>query len=147
METDFGTLDTETAEAVKTAEVSVATPKVIGRGLYLELTGKDKTTYTGKRTLQILITPSGKDEKGNGVSMAIIYRTIANFSPRSQWRVKFLSNGKLAKITDPALLTEELYKELIFFVGRQSEYGSDLIQGKPMVFEVSNLDLTDVRQG
>lgn len=143
MKTDFGTLDTETAEAVKTAESSVIEPKVIGKGIYLELTDTDKTSYTGRQTLQILITPEGVAENGKSVGMAIISRNVSNWSPRRQWRVRYLP-------TPPATTTNQtewLTTWAIEYVARQVGYGYNSLKANPMVFEVSNLDLTDVQQG
>lgn len=141
METEFGTLDPEMAEAVKTAETSgsINAPKVVGKGLYLELHTADEMNTT-----QVLITPEGIDEKGKAVSMAIIYRTISEWSPRRQWRVNFVRTKSDKSATEN---TSEMLEEVVKFLQRQMMYSSDLTLRKntPIVFEVSNIDLANVQ--
>ena len=141
METEFGTLDPEMAEAVATAETSgsMNAPKVVGKGLYLELHTADEMNTT-----QVLITPEGIDEKGKAVSMAIIYRTISEWSPRRQWRVNFVRTKSDKSATEN---TSEMLEEVVKFLQRQMMYSSDLKlrNSTPIVFEVSNIDLADVQ--
>jgi hypothetical protein len=142
METEFGTLDPEMAEAVATAETSgsMNAPKVVGKGLYLELHTADEMNTT-----QVLITPEGIDEKGKAVSMAIIYRTISEWSPRRQWRVNFVRTKSDKSATEN---TSEMLEEVVKFLQRQMMYSSDLKlrNSTPIVFEVSNIDLADVQE-
>jgi type III secretion system FlhB-like substrate exporter len=142
MTPEFGTLDPEMAEAVATAETmgSSNAPKVVGKGIYLELHTADEMNTT-----QVLITPEGIDEKGKAVSMAIIYRTISEWSPRRQWRVNFVRPK--AEKSAPENTTEML-AEVVKFLERQMMYSSDLTlrNNTPIVFEVSNIDLADVAE-
>jgi hypothetical protein len=139
--TEFGTLDPETAEAVATAETlskSGNAPKVIGKGIYLELINPQETDTT-----QILITPAGINDKGEATAMAVISRSVSEWSPRRQWRVNFVrTETKLS----PEENTTNAVKEVMTWIERNLMYSTSntLRNGKPIVFEVSNIDLTDV---
>jgi hypothetical protein len=136
MTTEFGTLETEVATAVAT----MSAPKVVSKGLYLEIEHK-----THSYTTQLLITPAGVDEKGNAVETAVIYRTISSWSPRSQWRTNFMGlsadEKKLSVIEQQKLITEKIEK----FLKRQMSYDYTKVRKTPIVFELSNLDLTDIK--
>lgn len=142
MNPEFGTLDPEMAEAVATAETmsSNKDPKVVGKGIYLELIQPNN-----EQTTQVLITPEGIDENGKAVSMAIISRTISYWSPRRQWRVNFVRPNKDKSATEN---TTEMAQVVANFVTRQMGYYPDLAlrNNTPIVFEVSNIDLTDVQE-
>jgi hypothetical protein len=142
MNPEFGTLDPEMAEAVATAETSgdSKTPKVVGKGLYLELLNKDDT-----QTTQVLITPEGIDENGKAVSMAIIYRTISEWSPRRQWRVNFVRPVAEKSAMDN---TSAMSASVVSFLQRQMMYSDEmkLRNNLPIVFEVSNIDLAEVAE-
>lgn len=143
MNPEFGTLDPETADAVATAEksgVSTNTPKVVGKGIYLELINQDDT-----QTTQVLITPEGIDENGKPVSMAIIYRSVSWWSPRRQWRVNFVRPKADKSATEN---TNEMFAEVEKWVVRQMMYSPEikLRNDTPIVFEVSNIDLADVAE-
>lgn len=137
MTTEFGTLETEVATAVAT----LSEPKVVGKGIYLELQHK-----THNYTAQVLITPAGIDEKGNAVATSVIYRTISEWSPRSQWRTNFMDlsadEKKLPVSEQQKLITEKIEK----FLKRQMAYEyTSVRKTTPIVFELSNLDLTDIK--
>jgi hypothetical protein len=141
MNPEFGTLDPEMAEAVATAETSGSTnePKVVGKGIYLELLSEDE-----KQTTQVIVTPEGINDKGVAVSMAIIYRTISDWSPRRQWRVSFVRPNKEMN-SDENTITMTV--ETVKMIERQMNYGyKNLRNNTPIVFEVSNIDLTDVAE-
>jgi hypothetical protein len=77
MNPEFGTLDPEVAEAVMTAETTaenLGAPKVVGKGVYLELVLPDNS-----QTTQVIFTPAGQDEKGKPVPMTIVYRTVSKW--------------------------------------------------------------------
>jgi hypothetical protein len=141
MNPEFGTLDPEMAEAVATAEKSgEKAPKVVGKGIYLELHTTDEMNTT-----QVLFTPEGIDENGKAVSMAIIYRTISEWSPRRQWRVNFVRpKAEKSAIEN----TTEMIGEVEKWLQRQMMYSSGLAirNNTPIVFEVSNIDLADVAE-
>lgn len=143
MET-FGTLDTETAEAVATAEKSgTATPKVVGKGIYLELIKPNPEHIWDKETIQIIITPAGVDEKGKAVPVAFTYRAVGKMSPRRQWQTKHhLPKDEKA---NPTEITADLVEKVVASVVRQGSYGYSKLQGK-LVVEVSNIDLSNIRE-
>lgn len=145
MET-FGTLDAETADAVATAEKSgKATPKVVGKGLYLELVKSQIDNVWDKETIQIIITPAGVNEKGKDVPLTYLSRSVSNLSPRRQWANKSIEPTKDAQATLPLpTITTELVERIVKSVLRQTTYGYTKLQGKPLVVEVSNIDLTDI---
>jgi len=139
MTPEFGTLTGDVAEAVATADaLPTGNPaKVIGKGIYLEMPNADET-----QTTQILITPEGMSETGKPVAMAIIYRTISEWSPRKQWRTQFIRKSD-DKTT--AENTDAMVENVENWLKRQMNYGLTSIRNStPLVFEVTNLDLNDV---
>jgi hypothetical protein len=141
MTTEFGTLETEVATAVATA---LSEPKVVGKGIYLEL---QHSNTSHDYTAQVLITPAGVDEKGNLVETAVIFRNISSWSPRSQWRTNLMGlsadEKKLPKDEQQKLITEKIEK----FLKRQMSYDYTILRkNTPIVFELSNIDLTDIKE-
>lgn len=138
---EFGTLSGDLADAVETAEALGSgvgnTAKVIGKGVYLEIPNADET-----QTTQIIITPEGVSETGKPVAMAIIYRTISDWSPRKQWRTQFVRKADDKTTAENIdLMVEQVEK----WFQRQMSYGlGTLRNATPLVFEVTNLDLNDV---
>jgi hypothetical protein len=134
----FGELAPEVAEAVMLGDTSNK-PKVMGMGIYLEFPN-------GKQTTQILITPQGKDEKGGDVDLAIITRTVSDWSPRKQWRVNPVRPNAPAETMsadDKALSMAEQVERTI---KRQMMYGAKELRGsRPIVFEMTDVDFTEVR--
>lgn len=132
----FGTLTDEVADAISSAESNK--PVVSGMGIYMEFP-------KGRNTLQVLITPEGKNEKGEEVSMAYTYRTIADHSPRSQWRVNFIRPDKefeMMSAQDKALNMSGKIEESL---KRQMKWGSiEELRSRPIVFELTDVDFTDV---
>jgi hypothetical protein len=134
----FGELSPEVAEAVMLGDTSNK-PKVMGMGIYLEFPNDKQTT-------QILITPQGKTEKGEVVDMAIITRTVSDWSPRKQWRVNMVRPNAPAETMsadDKALsMTEQVERT----IKRQMMYGAKSLRGsRPIVFEMTDVDFTEVR--
>lgn len=133
----FGELAPEVASAVALAETTNK-PKVMGMGIYLEL-----PNASGDQATQILITPEGKNEKGQEVPMAINTRTISDWSPRKQWRQSFMRPDLAlttaeAKASGMAEQTERILK-------RQMKYGLTTLRGsRPIVFELTDTDFTDI---
>ncbi len=136
---EFGTLTEELADAVAIGETanSVGNAKVIGKGIYLEMPNADET-----QTTQIIITPEGMSETGKPVAMAIIYRTISDYSPRKQCRTQFVRKVDEKSASENLdLMVEQTEK----WFQRQMSYGLTTIRNNtPLVFEVTNLDLNDV---
>lgn len=133
----FGELAPEVAEAVALGETSNK-PKVMGMGIYLEFPNEK-----GDQTTQILITPQGKNEKGSEVEMAIITRTVSDWSPRKQWRTSWVRADKeIVNPEEKALaMAEQVERTLL----RQMMYGLKNLRGsRPIVFEMTDVDFTDV---
>lgn len=134
----FGELDPDVAGAVALAESSNK-PKVMGMGIYLEFPNANDT-----QTTQILITPQGKDEKGEPVDMAVISRTVSDWSPRKQWRTNFVRTDKeIVNAEDKALAMAEQVERTL---KRQMMYGLEILRGgRPIVFEMTDVDFTEVK--
>lgn len=135
----FGELTPEVAEAVALGESSNK-PKVMGMGIYLEFPNANET-----QTTQILITPQGKDEKGQPVDMAIITRTVSEWSPRKQWRHNFCRPEKATEELAPADKALGMATQVEKVLQRQMMYGLENLRGgRPIVFEMTDVDFTDV---
>jgi hypothetical protein len=139
----FGTLSDEVAEAVATAEATSNKPQLAGMGIYLEL-----PNGRGDQTTQILITPEGKTEKGVDVNVAVISRTVAEWSPRAQWRTSFIrptakTPEELATTTPNAMATD-FAEQIERILKRQMMYGLSTLRNKPIVFELTDVDYTDI---
>ena len=136
----FGELSPEVAEAVMIGDTSNK-PKVMGMGIYLEFP-KDE----GKQTTQVLITPQGKNEKGEVVDMAVISRTVSDWSPRKQWRVNMVRPSAPAETMTADDKALDMAGQVERFVKRQMMYGLTSLRGaRPIVFEMTDVDFTDVR--
>jgi len=138
----FGTLDDDVAMAVSIAESTPNSnkPRLEGMGIYLELPSE-----AGNQTTQIMITPQGKDEKGSEINMAIISRTVSDWSPRKQWRVNLVRLGSeelTMSAQDQALKMAEQVERTI---KRQMMYGSSTLRKQPIVFELTDVDFADIR--
>jgi len=78
---------------------STATPKIVGKALYLELIA-DNTIDTDKLrkvlgwqhtgTRQIIIFPEYQDDTGKVWGSVVMNRIISSHSPRSQWDITFI---------------------------------------------------------
>lgn len=134
----FGELAPEVAEAVMLGETSNK-PKVMGMGIYLEFPNDKQTT-------QILITPQGKTEKGEVVEMAIITRTVSDWSPRKQWRVNPVRPSAPAETMSPDDKALSMAEQIERTIKRQMMYGLKTLRGgRPIVFEMTDVDFTEVR--
>lgn len=138
----FGTLSGDVAEAVSSTETSNK-PQLVGMGIYLEMPNE-----AGTQTTQILITPQGKNEKGDDVPMAVISRTVATWSPRAQWRTSFIRpNGKTVEelaLATPTSLATDFTEQIERILKRQMMYGLTNLRNKPIVFELTDVDYTDI---
>lgn len=125
------------------------TDKIAGKAIYLELVPKDEEK---KMVTQILITPEGFDDKNNYVPVALHSRTVADYSPRKQWRVSMSKNNNAQLFngtpisTDVAL--EKATANISYWEGvikRQMMYDFSL-RKTPIVVEVSTIDLAEVKE-
>jgi hypothetical protein len=136
----FGELAPEVAEAVAFGDSSNK-PKVMGMGIYLEFP-KDE----GKQTTQILITPQGKNEKGEPVDLAIISRVVSDWSPRKQWRVNPVRPSAPADTMGADEKALDITEQVERVIKRQIMYGATELRGsRPIVFEMTDVDFTDVK--
>jgi hypothetical protein len=136
----FGELAPEVAEAVALGETSNK-PRIMGRGIYLEFPN-DK----GDQTTQILITPQGTNEKGEPVDMAIVSRTVSEWSPRKQWRMNRIRIDKEMATLAPEDKALNMAEQVERTLKRQMMYGLKTLRGnRPIVFEMTDVDFTDVR--
>ena len=125
--------------------------KIVGLGLYLELTPTEKSD----KTTQILFTPEGYDESGHYVQFAMLSRTISETSPRKQWRVNFsmVDNTLLLTSTSPIAddvaqetakgMTTRFEKSLERFLAGTSDI---VLRKTPIAVEITSLDLSEVRE-
>lgn len=133
----FGELSPEVAGAVALGETSNK-PKVVGMGIYLEL-----PNATGEQATQVLITPEGKNEKGDFVPMAINTRTISDWSPRKQWRQSFMRPEET--LTTPEAKASSMAEQVERILKRQMKYGLTNLRGsRPIVFELTDADFTEI---
>ena len=137
----FGELAPEVAEAVALGEATNK-PRIMGRGIYLELPNEK-----GDQTTQILITPQGTNEKGEPVDMAIITRTVSEWSPRKQWRLNRVRIDKDMATLAPEDKALNMAEQVERVLKRQMMYGLKTLRGsRPIVFEMTDVDFTEVRE-
>lgn len=129
----------------------MTTGQIVGLGLYLELVPKGSED---KRTTQILFTPEGFDVNGNYVQFAMLSRTISDWSPRKQWRINLSGIDNRAYFATPSGTTPELPADVLttmttrfekslerYLAGQEVE-----LRSKPIVLEITSIDLADVRE-
>lgn len=138
--TTFGEVSSEIADALATShEVQSNKPRLMGMGIYLEA----HTTLNYPRTTQVLITPSGKNEKGEVVAMAVIYRTISEHSPRAQWRTNFVRTPKEMDALSPEDKAVNLASRATEITARMFPEGFTP-RPRPIVFELTDVDYSDI---
>lgn len=83
---------------------TTATPKIVGKALYLEMVADPTLTEDEARSLcgwqyngtkQILIFPEYQDDSGNIYGAVVMSRIISENSPRSQWEMDFIQRNRL----------------------------------------------------
>lgn len=136
----------------------MATGKIIGKGLYLEFVPVDQTDpmAVATKVLQVLFTPEGVDEQGNYAQFAMCSRTIADYSPRKQWRVTKCGKDNTTKFgTVTSIEAQELGMEMIARFTRAVEkavYPSGTgeavwkLRGKPIAIEITSFDLEEINK-
>lgn len=126
--------------------------QIVGLGLYLELVPKNTED---KRTTQILFTPEGYDINGNYVQFAMLSRTISDWSPRKQWRINLSGIDNRAYIaTSGTSAVSELPADVLTTMTTRFEKslerylnGQEVeLRSKPIVLEITSIDLADVRE-
>lgn len=93
-----------------TSVVAPATPKIVGKALYLELVANpalDEDTqrsvigWQHKGTKQILIFPQYQDDTGKVHEAVAMSRIVSEHTPRSQWDFTYLRNPKPLSTPEP----------------------------------------------
>jgi hypothetical protein len=78
-----------------------AIPKIAGKALYLELINNPDAGSIGywykNGVKQVIILPQHLDEVGISQPVQIWHRVVSEHSPRSQWDMEILGNGRLVK--------------------------------------------------
>lgn len=118
-------------------------PAIVGLGLYLELVPAGDNPHN--KTTQILFTPSGMTEMGVQTQFAMLSREISTWSPRKQWRTAFANITADQMALAPADKALALISRFENTLKREIYYGYTL-RNKPIVFEITNTDLSDVRE-
>lgn len=124
------------------APAEVGKPTIVGLGLYLELVPAGDNPHN--KTTQILFTPSGFTERGVETYFAMLSREVSTWSPRKQWRTAFTVATPEQMALAPADKALALVSRFENTLKREVYYGY-VLRNKPIVFEVTNTDLTDVR--
>lgn len=119
--------------------------KVVGRALYAEF-------RSGSQTYQMIITPDGLTADGRNVPSTIYRRQVSAMKPRRAWKTYALPKLQQEPTGVYTSMTEELalsqassrltYIESSF--SRMEGYGYKLYM-KPLIIEVSQADLDDIR--
>jgi len=119
--------------------------KVVGRALYAEF-------RSGAQTYQMIITPDGLTADGRNVPSTIYRRQVSATKPRRAWKTYALPKLQQEPTGVYTSMTEELalsqassrltYIESSFL--RMEGYGYKLYM-KPLIIEVSQADLDDIR--
>lgn len=138
----------------------MATGNIVGKGLYLEfIPSNEDATSVASKVLQVLFTPEGFDEAGNYTQFAMCSRTIADYSPRKQWRVskagvnnkETLMSGlpmNSANAQEQGLKMIEMFTKTI----EKSVFASAdstpvwKLRGKPIAVEITSFDLNEINQ-
>lgn len=140
----FGEVDLEVAKAVASAETGKA--KVVAKGIYLEFV---RTTGAGyDETTQHLIIPTGTTPQGNEVGSLTISRSVNKWSPRAQWRFNFADRHSTATYTNQERVTNSVtsvtnnLKRMVYYSNNELS----LRGGKPIAFEITDVDYTDIEK-
>lgn len=119
--------------------------KVVGKALYAEF-------RSGSQTYQMIITPDGLTTDGRNVPSTIYRRQVSAMKPRRAWKTYALPKlqqeptGVYNSMTEEMALSQAssrlTYIESSF--NRMEGYGYKLYM-KPLIIEVSQADLDDIR--
>lgn len=135
----------------------MATGNIVGKGLYLEFVpvNEDATSVTSK-VLQVLFTPEGYDENGVYTQFSMCSRTIADYSPRKQWRVTKCGSDNKERLASGTLTSVEAQEQAMAMIGRFTKSiekavfasaGDEPVwklRGKPIAVEITSFDLVEI---
>jgi hypothetical protein len=90
-----------------TSIAPVATPKIVGKALYLELV-PNLTDYSEDEarkllgwqfggTKQVIMFPQYQDDSGKLYEAVVMVRTVSSHQPKAQWGFTFLSGSRLGE--------------------------------------------------
>jgi len=134
----------------------MATGSIVGNGLYLEFIPTNDPTST--KVMQVLFTPEGFDEKGVYTEFAMHSRTVADYSPRKQWRVSKCGTSNKSVLTSGVPITgtdaQEMALKMIERFTKAVEkavYNSAgeavwELRSKPIAVEITTFDLVEVNE-
>jgi hypothetical protein len=78
--------------------------------------------------------------------MAIVSRTVSEWSPRKQWRMNRIRIDKEMATLAPEDKALNMAEQVERTLKRQMMYGLKTLRGnRPIVFEMTDVDFTDVR--
>lgn len=90
-----------------TSIAPVATPKIVGKALYLELV-PNMTDYSEDEarklvgwqfggTKQVIVFPQYQDDSGKTHEAVVMVRTVSSYQPKAQWDFTFISGSRLGE--------------------------------------------------
>lgn len=89
---------------------TTATPKLVGKALYLELVADPNLDsdqvrsvlgwYGDKATKQVIVFPQYQDDTGKVYEPVLMSRVVSSYSPRAQWDITHMSRN-IVKAHDP----------------------------------------------
>lgn len=135
----------------------MATGTIVGKGLYLEFVPANDPTST--KVMQVLFTPEGIDENGNYAQFSMHSRTVADHSPRKQWRITKCGTDNKTLLTSGEVIGQTKAQELA--VQMIDRYEKSLkkavapdatkpvewaLRGKPIAVEITSFDLVEVNE-
>jgi hypothetical protein len=102
--------------------IATATPKIVGKALYLELIADPTLSTEEQRSLlgwqsngikQVIIFPQYQDDTGEFFCPVVLSRTVSANSPKSQWETTRVS-GKLKPASVETMLADPDYADLTY---------------------------------
>lgn len=87
-----------------TSVVAPATPKIVGKALYLELVANPALSeeeqrkvlgWQSKGTRQLILFPEYQDDTGRTYGAVVMERIVSEHSPRSQWDMSFIDSYRV----------------------------------------------------
>jgi len=102
--------------------IATATPKIVGKALYLELIADPTLSIDEQRSLlgwqsngikQVIIFPQYQDDTGEFFCPVVLSRTVSANSPKSQWETTRVS-GKLKPASVETMLADPDYADLTY---------------------------------
>lgn len=89
---------------------SIATPKIVGKALYLELVANPENTPEENRSLmgwqnqgtrQIIVFPEFTNSAGEVQPIAIYDRVVSEYAKKAQWESRYFGGSKIGRSNTP----------------------------------------------